>query len=155
MKKIPLTRGKFALVDDDDYEYLSRWKWATSTSGYAIRNRPRNGQPKKTQMYMHRVLLGEPQGVQVDHANCDRLDNRRDNLRLATNAQNQQNRTMQKNNTTGFKGVYRNSKLPYMYEARIGVGGKNIYLGLFRSPEEASRAYSEASKRHHREFSHA
>jgi len=95
------------MVDDEDYEYINRWKWyifkGTNTF-YATRTLPRvNG--KHLNINMHRVILQTPDGMYVDHINGNGLDNRGVNLRNCTRSQNQHNRGKSRNNTSGYKGV--------------------------------------------------
>ena len=151
-KVIPLTQGKFAIVDAEDYEELSKIKW------YAIC--PKKGHAsyaghagiKGKIMHMHRHILSWPT-IHVDHINRDGLDNRRANLRLATGAQNQWNRKTGINNTTGAKGVaIFNNRGKIFYRARITLHRKRISLGLFETVEEASAAYEVAAKEMHGEF---
>lgn len=106
MKKIPLSQGKFAIVDDEDFEFLSQWKWHLHKDGYAARTQwlPDTGGKKKNFM-MHRVLNKTPIGMHTDHINNIRLDNRRKNLRTATRAQNYMNQGKKKNTTSIYKGV--------------------------------------------------
>src|SRR5688572_4947824 len=104
MKEIPLTQGKVALVDDEDYEWLNRWKWTfqecKSGNGYAVRY------SRGRREYMHRLVLNAPTGTEIDHvATGDTLNNQRTNLRVCTRAQNLANRNIGKNNTSGYKGV--------------------------------------------------
>ena len=92
MKQIPLTQGKFALIDDEDFEALNKWSWKLSTNGYAIRC-PSNGKTEKgrykyTTVRMHRVIMKPPHGFVIDHINANRLDNRRSNLRIVTQQEN-------------------------------------------------------------------
>lgn len=87
---IPLTQGKFALVDEADYEWLNQWNWQLS-NGYAVRSR-RIPKGKRQAIYMHRVVCNAPIGTEVDHLDSDGLNNRRSNLRIATTSQNQRNR---------------------------------------------------------------
>lgn len=146
MKKIPLTQGFEAIVDDEDYESLSRFKWYALKFRkyiYATRN-PRSGR-----IYMHRVIMGEPSLLEVDHINGDGLNNLRSNLRYATRSENQRNRGVPENNTTGYKGVHR---LKNRWVARIYVNGQRLHLGNFQNLEDAGRAYDSAAKRYFGEF---
>ncbi len=144
MKLISLTRGRFAVVDDDDYELLSKLKWCVNGKGYATRKI--DGKV----ITMHRFILNCPNGLQVDHANANRLDNRRCNIRVASRAQNQQNSKARKG-AVGLKGVSF-EKGPDRYRARITVAGKTIYLGCFLSAESAHEAYATAATKHFGEF---
>lgn len=103
MKQIPLTKGRFAIVDDEDFEELNRYKWYSDHKGYAARNSPYvNG--KRHVIWMHRVIAGTPAGMETDHINGIKNDNRRSNLRIATTVQNAMNRGLSKNNTSGYRG---------------------------------------------------
>jgi hypothetical protein len=75
MKKIPLTQGKFAIVDDEDFEYLNRWKWYFAPVGYATRG-DGHGRGNRTVVYMHRVVNKTTGGLVTDHINRNKLDNR-------------------------------------------------------------------------------
>lgn len=93
MKKIPLTQGHFAIVDDADYEWLNQWKWRAKKAAYlsyAARSVRVNG--KTETVYMHRLIMDCPKGKEVDHANRVTFDNRRDNLRICERSENQKNR---------------------------------------------------------------
>lgn len=147
--EIPLTRGKTALVDAEDYEALSSHKWFCSARGYAVRTVSVNGRNKT--LRMHSVLVATPEGMEVDHINGDRLDNRRCNLRLATHAQNVRNAGMRKDNTSGFKGVCY-YPLTKRWTSQINVRGRRKRLGYFSTPEEAHAAYCVAALQHHGEF---
>ncbi len=144
MKLIPLTRGRFTIVDDDDYELLSKLKWCVDGKGYATRKM--DGKV----ITMHRFILNYPNGLQVDHANSNRLDNRRSNIRVASRAQNQQNSKARKG-AVGLKGVSF-EKGSNRYRARITVTGKTIYLGGFLSAESAHKAYATAAEKYFGEF---
>ena len=150
MKKILLTKGCEAIVDDGDYEYLNQWKWHAylSPNGknhYAKRTHQLRG--KKSGFLMHRAILTPPGELQVDHINMDTLDNRRSNLRLATSSQNHCN--TKGRGKSGAKGVYE-SGLRWM--AQIRTNKKKIYLGTFSDVRSAALAYDEAAKKYHGEF---
>ena len=155
MKKIPLTLGKIAIVDDADYEWLSQWKWLAVKGRYTFyavrRFRSPNGKLKTEQM--HRKILGLMFGDkrQGDHKNHNGLDNRRNNLRICTHAQNQQNRNPNKACTSIYKGVNwdeRNKR----WRARIRIKGRLTHLGLFYSETEAAKTYDLFAKDIHGEF---
>ena len=138
MKKIKLKNNLFTLVDDSDFEYLSQYKWCLH-SGYALTNR---AGAEKRMVYMHRLIMDAPEGMEVDHINHDPLDNRRENLRVCTHSENGKNKLLPKNNTSGYKGVY-----PYKgkYKASIRINGDLTYLGMYWEPEDAARAYNNAA----------
>lgn len=147
MKRIELSRGKYALVDDSDFGVVSRWKWSYSTVGYAFRNTPR---PNKTVVYLHRFLTECPEGMEVDHINGDKLDNRRSNLRLCTRRQNSRNKRVARSKS-GHLGVYwsnQNKK----WNAQIGPNGKSISLGFFDDMQDAIKARKTAELKHFGEF---
>ena len=95
-KIIELTQGKSCIVDDEDFEFLNKWKWQAwkspyGTVWYALRSVKILGTRRSNTIRMHRVIMGDPFGLEIDHKNHDGLDNRRENLRICTKAQNQQN----------------------------------------------------------------
>ena len=147
-KEIILTRGKVAIVDDDDFEELSRHKWRYKY-GYAVRNAPTSTN-KYHLILMHREIINTPDGMQTDHVNGDMLDNRRNNLRVCTHAENMRNAKKHKNNTSGYKGVawHRTAK---KWRAFIW-SGKHRHLGLFERIEDAATAYNIAAYIYHGEF---
>lgn len=152
MRLISLSQEQFAIVDDEDYEFLMQWRWNAqwskiTRSFYAVRTDYTNG---KTQVSMHRLLAKTPKGVRTDHHNHNTLDNQKLNLRICTSKQNSQNKRLRIDSKSGFKGV---NKRRYGYRARIWVDGKNISLGNFPTPEEAHEAYRFASIKHFGEFS--
>lgn len=154
-REIPLTRGKVALVDEADFARLDEWKWHVHEGPderyiYAGRRR-RKGEGPRGVVLMHRVILGAPAGLVVDHINGDGLDNRRANLRLASIADNAHNQRLARNNTLGVKGVWRGRR-PDRWHATIHVHGRALWLGLHRSLEEAARAYDRAAREHFGEF---
>ena len=148
MKKIKLTQGKEALVDDEDCEMLMEHKWCAQQKGndnfYVVRNSPRDSNGKQKTIYMHRVITNVPKGKQVDHINGNTLDNRRENLRTCTRSQNQMNRGRTKNNKSGYKGIYYAKDKPRFkpWQAQIKHNKKTIYLGYYKTKEEAALAYN-------------
>ena len=148
MKKIKLTQGKFALVDDDDFEWLSQWNWHYG-NGYAVRQSPRV-RGKQRRIYMHREILQPPKGMQTDHINRTRSDNRRSNLRVCTSSQNQWNQHKIRGSSR-FKGVSWH-KIGKKWQAQIIKNQKHIHLGRFDSEEDAARAYNKAALNYFGEF---
>ncbi len=154
-KQIPLTQNKFALVSDEDFEYLSQYKWAAFFNGrkwYAVRHSSRRLGRRRT-IYMHRVITNVSNDLEVDHINGDGLDNRRENLRIATRWQNAANRGTDKTNTSGFKGVWWDSHAK-KWAATVHIKNERIYLGLFNSAEDAARAYDTESRKHLGEYAY-
>lgn len=147
MKYIPLTKGKSALVDDEDYEYLNQWKWSYANEGYAVRSTRVQG--KQYTRYMHRELSG-CEG-RTDHKNQDKLDNRRENLRPATSSQNRVNRPSL-NHTSSYKGV--SKKKNDRWQAYIGKDNKILWLGTFDSEIHAAMAYDLWAKELHGEYAY-
>lgn len=165
MREIKLTKGYIALVDDEDYDVLSKYKWQANDSDKNITYATRSGRDKDNRritVSMHRQILSisDPK-VFVDHINGNGLDNQKTNLRLATNAQNVTNRRSAKGSSSQYLGVhfwleksYYKSKV-YFYErwrAQIKKDGKSISLGTYKTEIEAAKAYNEAAVKLHGEF---
>lgn len=142
MKKIKLTRNLFALVDDEDYEEVSKHKWHAMkvknrfyASGYL-----KVEKNKYTHPLLHRFIMKAEKNQQVDHIDGNCLNCTRENLRFVTDSQNQQNRGKHKDNTSGYKGVDW-MKSRSAWRARICCNRKNIHIGLFDNPVDAAKAY--------------
>jgi len=154
-RRIPLTQGRFAIVDPHHYPQLAKYKWRISpgkNTTYAERS-IRLPSGKYSRLLMHRQILSPPKGFVIDHINRNGLDNRSANLRLATVAQNAQNARKRKNRS-GYKGVWL-AKLVNgkpKWRAAIWHNNKRIYLGYFDSPKQAAKAYDTAAKKHHAQF---
>lgn len=140
--QIPLNKGKFALIDSDDFEKIKNYSWYCDTKGYA---RDRNG------IMMHRVIMDCPENKEVDHKDHNVLNNIRGNLRVCTISQNQGNKFLSVRNTSGFKGVSWN-KSHNRFSANIAKNGKQHFLGDYDLPEEAHSAYVNVGKILHGEF---
>ena len=150
MKKIKLTRGFYALVDDEDYLRINKYKWYASKNGYARRDIIIN--KKKKCIHMHREIIFAPKEKYVDHINLIKNDNRKNNLRLCNKAQNSMNRPInRKNKTSKYKGVY---FCRYTGRWRVRLrDGKQIEIGRFDSEIDAAIAYNHAAKKYFGEFS--
>lgn len=149
MKEIQLTKGKFALVDDEDYEWLSQWKWFTHSNGYAVRGE--GTWPRQKIVLMHRAIMQVPSGMEVDHTNGGKLDNRRANLRICNHTENMRNRKSQSGGTSQFKGVFWD-KHYQKWRAQIKVNNKRFHLGRFEKEVDAARSYDDAALEHHGEY---
>jgi hypothetical protein len=147
---IPLTQGKFAKLDSEDYDIIKNYSWYYS-NGYAYTNITLPND-KQTTLRMHRLIMGltDPK-IQCDHINHDELDNRRINLRQCTNQENNRNRNCNKNSTSKYKGVCwykRDNK----WRSSIKFNNKQIHLGYFYDENEAAIAYNNKSKELFGEF---
>lgn len=162
-KKIPLTKGKFAIVDNEDFKKISQHKWHLSTQGYAFRCFRENGKMKN--ILMHRLINKTQKGKLTDHIDGDKLNNRRNNLRSCTNFENMRNRRMHKNCKSGIKGVsltkIKSKGKIYLYWVAVVdtyVNGKIKRLAqkYFPYTEEgklqAAKHYNEQAKIHFGEF---
>jgi hypothetical protein len=139
MKLVKLTKGKVAMVDDADYDWLSKWKWT-----YDGRYAHRKEWPSKRKIYLHRLLLGEPIGLEVDHKDLDKLNCQRNNLRIGRRSNNGSNKLKQSNNTSGYKGITCRKQANGMkWIAQIQYNGKNHYIGIFDDSKNAAKAYNE------------
>lgn len=154
MKILPLSKGKVAIVDDNDFETVNQWKWSVVSGGspglfYAARHIKIDGQWKHIRL--HRFILNAPKHLRVDHRDGDGLNNRRSNLRFATHQENLRNMRIHTNRT--YKGVklfprYRFKK----WQARIGTGQRMISLGFYHTVKEAAQAYNQAALKFFGEF---
>jgi len=149
-RKIPLTQGKFALVDPEDYEKLSKYNWYAVRSPrgfYAVRSvNAKNGRSGQKNVRMHRVILKAPEGKFIDHINHNGLDNRKSNLRICTMQQNSWNMRKQRGNCTSqYKGVTQR-KDTGKWQARIICNAKKISIGCFDDEKAAAMAYDEKAK---------
>jgi hypothetical protein len=133
MKLIPLSKGQFAKVDDEDYDWLIPLKWHLSSNGRAVHS---------PGILMHRIVIQAPKGWQVDHINHDPLDNRKENLRLVLSVQNMMNRKPRHDKKVIYKGVYQNiiNGITY-YKATITNNGRRELIGYFKNDRHAAMAY--------------
>lgn len=137
---------EYATVDAEDYPHLSQYRWSLM-GGYP---RTAIGQPQR-HFKMHRLIMPRQVGMTIDHINGDKLDNRKCNLRLCTDRQNNLNRPKQSNNKTGYKGVFIEGRTG-MYVAQIRYAGRRYRLGQFTDPRAAYDAYCKACHRLHGEY---
>jgi AP2 domain len=154
-RRIPLSKGQYALVDASDFENLSRFTWCArydkKKGGYYAERTGKDSTGKTIHIHMHREILGVDASLTVDHESGDGLDNRRSKLRPATVVENSRNRKVRKDNTSGLKGVSLNKKTG-KWIAQIMADGIQHRLGKFDDPKSAHKAYCEASRRLHGEF---
>jgi hypothetical protein len=141
MREISLGHGKVMLVDDEDYDFMTQFEW-------------RAKKDSEGRYYAHATLVAHKLLVKysiVDHVNGNGLDNRKENLRVATPQQNSWNRGIRSDSRTGYKGV-RYIPDRDAYSVRIQVNGQRKYLGYFKDPVEAAKAYDVAAREHFGEF---
>lgn len=151
MKEIILYRGEVALVDDEDYEYLSKMKWHSS-KGYAISTQRDMTSGKQIKIKMHRLIMNPSKGLLVDHINGNRLDNRRENLRIVTSHQNAFNLSKVSRETTSqFKGVHFD-KATGKWKGSIRFDGKLIHLGYFSDEKLCAIEYNHHAIKYFGEF---
>jgi hypothetical protein len=154
MQILKVTQGYHTLVDDDDYDKVSGYNWLPQKLGKTIYARK---QYRGKFSYLHRILMNAKKGDCVDHINGDGLDNRKNNLRLCTKSQNGCNRGKDRDNTSGYKGVTyvtNKNKRKKRWIAQITINKKHIYIGHFKTKEEAAIAWNEAAKKYHGEFAY-
>jgi hypothetical protein len=140
IKEIQLTQGYIALVDDEDYEKVSQYKWYAENRLYSWYARTTIIKTRKN-IYLHRFILNVKPDEEVDHINGNGLDNRRCNLRIVTHQQNMMNVKKRINGSSKYRGVFWDKERE-KWEAQIAINGKSCYLGLFTSEVEAAKAYN-------------
>jgi len=156
MKTIPLTKGRVALVDDDDYEHLNQMKWHLSEpepypkAVHTVYPRPCPTGTVGKRLIMHRLILNAPPDKVVDHIDGNTLNNQKSNLRLADRHQNGCNAITSKRNTSGFKGVSKGKSGRWI--AQISCKRKWFWLGSYATKKEAAVAYDVAAMMLHGEF---
>jgi hypothetical protein len=143
VKEIPLSQGKFALVDIEDYERVNRFTWHVDKKGKYASHVTTRKKPPRRKILLHRFVLNAEKGAIIDHINGDTFDNRKSNLRIVTNRQNHQNRHHPR--TSKYPGVSW-KKDRKKWQAQIQIGKDQIYLGSFKSEKEAFNAYKWACK---------
>lgn len=157
MKQIPVGRGLFTLVDDADYEWLSRWKWRAQfdkhTGTYYVHRNLARLDGKRPDVKMARLILelGFGDDRMGEHINQNTLDNQRSNLRIATVAQNNRNRRKPKNNTSGHKGIHKVGKTN-RWQVSISRDKVRYFFGSYSTLEEAVAVRDERITELHGEF---
>lgn len=140
--KILSTNGIEILIDAEDLELVSQYTWQVTDGGYAKKylESNENGIRLRRVVYMHRLIMNAQENQLVDHISQDKLDNRKSNLRFITKSLNALNSNKTRS-STGYRGVIHNKQRGKPFLARITIDSKQIYLGSFDTPEEASAAY--------------
>lgn len=143
MIELPLSRGRVALIDEDDFTNFGGYKWSLTGDRYVTRRALVDGRPRT--IYLHRAILDAPKGIFVDHVNGDGLDNRRANLRLCQMSQNIGNSHKWRRPTSSrYKGVCW-SKQAGRWQANITINRRMLHLGHFRNEIDAAVAYDRAA----------
>ena len=150
MKRIELTQGRVAVVDSEDYEELNKYNWQARVQTYTGLFRAKRRENKK-EIDMAREIMNCPPGLEVDHINGDLLDNRKCNLRICTHGENMRNRRLQRNNTSGYRGVHY-FKRDGRYVAYIYLNGRKIHIGSYKTDIDAAMAYNAHARDLHGEF---
>lgn len=155
MKEIQLSKGYVALIDDEDFEYLSQFRWYLKPDKnhfYAHANIKDLSTGKYKPTLMHRLIMKvNKTHMHIDHIDMNGLNNQKSNLRICSNSDNSRNRTKTRDNTSGYKGVHWTQKNK-KWRAMIVVNGKTIHLGYFKDLISAAKAYNEAAVKYFGEF---
>ena len=155
MIEIPLTQDQVALIDDEDFELVSRHKWhaqwEASTKSFCAVTTIRKSDGKRATLRMHRLIMNAKPCEEVDHIHHLTLDNRKSELRLCTGSQNKCNSGKHADNASGYKGICW-LKHEQKWVSRIMLNGKVRYLGRYATPEAAHEAYCKAALELHGEF---
>jgi hypothetical protein len=150
MRRVKLTQGYYALVDDEDYQrVMAAGPWHAhvhKNSVYAAHTGPRIRQKQKV-LQLHTLILNVHHSIRVDHKDGDGLNNQKENLRVATRAQNAANQRLRSDSTSKYKGVYEKKigKNRKRWKAYIRVQGKHVHLGCFATAKQAALAYDAAA----------
>ena len=146
MKKIQMYGGRFAVVDDEDFDFINQWTWVYHNRGYAYRyeysrKRGMDGEQSRRRIFMHHLIVGRMPGLETDHINRNKLDNRRSNLRNVTRAENMRNRATR--SKSGIKNIYPSDK---NWIVKFSDNYKPVYVGYFTTLKSAIKARDEAMK---------
>jgi hypothetical protein len=156
MRKIYLSgkrgAGLFAKIDDEDFPIVSKYKWYLSTCGYAITNYWK-GRKNHFHLMLHHLVFGKKKGLTIDHINRDKLDNRKENLRVATFSLNRINNSARADSKSGIKGVCW-KKREKKWVAQININGKRKWLGNFINKEDAANTYDKVAKQIYKNFAY-
>lgn len=156
MRKIPIYKKVkqvvgYALVDDEDFNLVNETEWFISGRKYASATKKVGGAWKA--IYLHKVIMPSKGELVVDHINGDTLDNRKSNLRICTKHQNIINAGKRKDNSSGFRGVYKvKKKGKERWQAKAVLEGRQYHFGYFDSAQEAAEAYKISAKKLYGEF---
>lgn len=142
MAFIYMSNGEPVEIDDEDFAWLSQYKWRPDKDGYARTTWRQDG--TRYDRRMHRMILDASRGQIVDHIDGNRLNNRKNNLRFVSSRQNSQNMKRPRTNTTGYKGVVKRRE--NRYEAKVTHGGDCLYCGTYTNALAAAHAYNYNAK---------
>lgn len=150
-KLIPLTQGKFSIVDDKDYDFLMQWKWYFNKNGnYAERTTSEKKNGRKTSIKMHINIMGGSAFL-IDHIDGNTLNNQKSNLRYCSYAENARNQRKRLGTSSRYKGIYWVTKRS-KWHCRIMINYKYICIGYFDCEKEAAQAYNKAAIIYHGDF---
>lgn len=156
MKEIKLSSGMTAMVDDEDFEYLNKWKWSSrkrdrDKTCYAFRSERINERSKSVSM--HYCVFNPGEGKFIDHKDRNGLNNQKSNLRSATISENNRNQGKRRDSRHPYRGIKKSkSKGTKIWFARIRVGDKRFVSKSFKTPMEAAIEYNRMATKYHGEF---
>ena len=150
VRYIPLTQGKVAIVDKEDYPALIRYKWhaVKSSQTFYVRSRVNN-----RSMLMHRFIMNPPEEMFVDHIDHNGLNNRKSNLRICTKEQNARNRQPNKRKKGKYKGVHFD-KARKKFKAYIKCQDRSLSIGYYKEEINAAKAYDKKAKQLFKEYAY-